>query len=132
MPETPQPLNSALLALAASGAIQLDEDAHQLTVQLRRATMARLIKSVLLAGTLVALLIGVARLNNVADVNRRNGELLVDCTTPGGGCYERGRAETGKAIDLLQRATVAAVECAKSQPTDALIEACVRSKLAVK
>lgn len=41
-----------------------------------------------------------------------NGELIVDCTTPGGGCYERSRQATGQAVLSLNQVTKAAVICA--------------------
>lgn len=33
--------------------------------------------------------------------NKHNGEILVDCTTPGHACYERGQEQTTKAVQAL-------------------------------
>lgn len=62
-----------------------------------------------------ALLLGVGRLNGIGEGNRRNGEILIDCTTPTPQptpddpsppphvCYERGVTATGTAVGDLRR-----------------------------
>lgn len=60
-----------------------------------------------------------------------NGDLIVDCTTPGGGCYERSRAETGKVVLNLNQVTKAAVICA-DQPgviTASAMESCITTEI---
>jgi hypothetical protein len=47
----------------------------------------------------------------VANDTRRNSDRLVDCTTPGGKCYEQGRSTTSGAVGSINRVTIAAIYC---------------------
>jgi len=51
------------------------------------------------------------KLGGVAADTKRNSDRLVDCTTPGGKCYEQGRSATSGAVGTINRITIAAVYC---------------------
>lgn len=61
---------------------------------------------------------------------------IADCTTPGGNCYEDGRARTSGAIVALTRISVYVSQCGRLYPGesgpeyDAKLERCVAEKLA--
>lgn len=58
------------------------------------------------------------QLRGVAVDTQRNSDRLVDCTTPGGKCYEQGRSTTSGAIGTINKVTIAAVYCSgKLGPT---------------
>jgi hypothetical protein len=86
---------------------------------------------------LVALLIAVTWQNNrlAHRVDRTNAK-LADCTTPGGRCYDEGRARTGQAIDDIIRSEIFMAECSRLYPNesgpayDRKLEACVVQRLA--
>lgn len=43
---------------------------------------------------------------------------LIDCTTPGGKCYEQGRSATSGAVGTISKVTIAAIYCSgKLGPT---------------
>lgn len=48
-----------------------------------------------------AMVVAVIVLIGIAQDNQRNGQLLIDCTQPGGDCYEKGQERTGEVIQLL-------------------------------
>jgi hypothetical protein len=70
---------------------------------------------------LILLVIGVcvllAGMYSVVVDNRDTGNVMADCTTPGGECYERGNARTGEAIAELDRrgmfSSIAIVLCSR-------------------
>jgi hypothetical protein len=51
------------------------------------------------------------QLHGVAIDTKRNSDRLVDCTTPGGKCYEQGRSTTTGAVGSINKVTVAAIYC---------------------
>lgn len=68
------------------------------------------------------------RLGSVAADTKRNSDRLVDCTTPGGKCYEQGRSATGGAVGTINKVTISAIYCSgKLGPaaTVAALNACV-------
>lgn len=59
---------------------------------------------------------------------RKGTDRLVDCTTPGGKCYEQGRSATGGAVGTINKVTISAIYCSgKLGPaaTVAALNACV-------
>lgn len=68
---------------------------------------------------------------------KQTAELVEECTTPGGECYERGQENTGKAVSDIGRVTVLAAACAASLspeqvdvPTRAdMIQRCIEQQL---
>lgn len=60
--------------------------------------------------------------------NQRISELIADCTTEGGTCYEEGRRRTGDAISEVVRANIAVQQCAERVSPD-LLESCVSDAL---
>ena len=64
--------------------------------------------------------------------NVGTNERIVDCTTPGGKCYQQGQERTGQAVgDILKGATYA-IACADKRgvQTEAEIQACVLKRIA--
>ncbi len=86
---------------------------------------------------LVALVLAIGWQNNrlatdVADTNK----IMADCTTPGGACYEQGRARTDSAVSAVVRISVYVSQCGRLWPGesgpdyDRKLEQCVAAKLA--
>lgn len=105
----------------------------------RASVLSRAERAVLLAILVVNLLIGgvvaygVWRLNGLADTNRALGEVnrtssqtIVDCTRPGGVCYERAQQQTAAAVASLNLVTIAATECADAYDGAALHDCILR------
>jgi hypothetical protein len=71
----------------------------------------------------------------IARDTRATNEKVVDCTTPGGVCYQQGQARTGQAVDAVLKASVFVAECSRLRPGDsgpvfdAALEQCVAAKL---
>jgi hypothetical protein len=99
-----------------------------------------LVLLILIAAT-VTTYFTVVTLSEVRDLGKQNISLnkitvenskrLIDCTTPGYGCYERSRAATGKAVFSLNQVTKAAVICA-DQPgviTTPEMERCITTEI---
>jgi hypothetical protein len=97
----------------------------------------------LFAGTSLVLLLSQSEerseqtdtLLDIARENRRNGDRLIDCTTPGGVCYETGQKQTANAIASIfeadkQVAIIAAVCAQVSPPEIEAVRACVDAELA--
>lgn len=83
---------------------------------------------------LVVLFVGmlVAVVWQGGETNRR----IADCTTPGGTCYEQGRARTANAIQDIVRVSIYMAQCARLYPGEAgpeydrKLEKCVYERLA--
>lgn len=80
--------------------------------------------------------VAVWTLQATLDQSYQNGQVLdrlVDCTTPGGECYQQSQSQTGAAIDTINRLTVEAGWCAKSLPqgsTEAQYRQCIEAGMA--
>lgn len=64
--------------------------------------------------------------------NKATMDLVEDCTSPGGECYDRGARRTGEAVGTINQITIYAAACAK-QPANVTvrqIQACVEELLA--
>lgn len=87
--------------------------------------------------TLFVVLIGVVtwQSNQVVRSTQQTNDVIVDCTTPGGQCYEDGRRRTGAAVADLIRASTYVAQCARLRPNesgpefDRFLEQCVAEKL---
>lgn len=66
-----------------------------------------------------------------SEENHKGVQRLLDCTTPGGVCYQQGRDSQSGAVGTINRITVVAVYCAKlpGNTTLAQIQACVELNL---
>jgi hypothetical protein len=132
----PTELETALIAGLAITADKLTTAA----LDLKDATrFTRTMRVVVAVG--MALLVG---LTVIALQNRANGKAvrtntasIRDCTSPGGGCYERGRQSTGQAVAQIVAAVnahtdlvyVATLECAhRLHHSDAAFERCLHAK----
>ncbi len=93
-----------------------------------------------LLGLLAAALVAVGALgwqnNQLAQRQDETNRRMADCTTPGGDCYEEGRARTEGAVSAVVRISVFVSECGRLYPGesgpeyDKKLEACVAAKLA--
>lgn len=82
------------------------------------------------AVALTLIVVSTFKLQGIAETNRRNGERVIDCTTPGGDCFNESTARTGEAVGSINEVTVAAVACAQKNTGIAAIQECVRKALA--
>ena len=84
--------------------------------------------AVLLAYLTVNSQVELQQLSKVAKDTKTNSERLVDCTTPGGKCYEQGRSTTSGAIGTINRIAITIEYCAGHlgpTATIAALNACV-------
>lgn len=108
-------LQTAVMAGLAASAQDLKSVAEDLA---RASRLSRLERLVLFATGLVLVALvavvgyGVLRLNGLAETNRANGQTVVDCTQPGGACYQRAQDQTAAAVAQLNMVTIIATECA--------------------
>lgn len=67
-------------------------------------------------GAVNSTLIRQSQVTNTTTLNNSSRvlELVEDCTTPGGECYQRGRENTAGAVGDIGRVTVLAAACAAS------------------
>jgi hypothetical protein len=80
---------------------------------LARAAVVAFVAAVM--AVLVMVVVGQAvqlqKLGKIANDTRAGTDRLVDCTTPGGKCYEQGRSTTSGAVGSINKVTVAAIYC---------------------
>lgn len=88
---------------------------------------------------ILAVLLGVActlLLIHITTGTNNYTKRLVDCTTPGGKCYEQGRSATTGAVGTINQVVTVTVYCAKKADratvTLAQIQDCVNAQLKVK
>lgn len=93
--------------------------------ELYKATVLTKVQRVVLYTTLALLVVTLSGLFVVALGNRQNGADLRDCTIPGGVCYERNQANTGKAIKILIDQNEAAAFCSPREKTAKDFQACI-------
>ena len=93
------------------------------------------------AGVLVGVLVGILIVGGVVLVvqireattsTNKTSKAVLDCTTPGGECFKRGRRATAKAVGDINRVIVLAASCADrpGDQTRRQIERCVLRQLA--
>lgn len=122
----------ALIAGLAASASQLSTTAHDLYRASVLSRLERVVAIVLVFGLTATLLVtgyGVLRLNNIAEVNRDNGDYIRDCTTPGGECFESNNERTARLIANLNRTTLVTIQCADRMNGDDAISQCVQERL---
>lgn len=104
----------------------------------RRRKRLAAINLTILIGLAVPIILMVAigwQNNKVLEQTSQTSALIGDCTTPGGHCYEDGRARTGTAIADIIRASIYMAQCARLYPNEAgpaydrKLEACVFERL---
>lgn len=102
---------------------QRKDEASRLDNKVRLYGITRTVLSILVvAFMLVSSTINVWTLTEVQDQSKGNGATLarlIDCTTPGGTCYEESNARTGVAIASINKYTLAAAWCARRVPRTA-------------
>lgn len=127
-----------MTALVAGLSIQADK----LTKATRDAQANLKYRPAFIAAGILGLLLlvgqGVVTVQNYGNSaqTRRATSTILDCTTPGGQCYERSQTSTGRAVaqivgeinahtDIVFLATV---ECSRHPLTDQQFLACLRAK----
>ena len=110
---------------AAVQAAKLTAVAEQLVATAResiyQSTKSRMLRA-LVVFFILASLVG----NLIAAVTAFQ---VKDCTTPSGGCYQRGAAQTGQAVGSINAVTQIAVICADQFDGRSAIEACIHDRL---
>jgi hypothetical protein len=98
-------------------------------LMLKAATVALAVAvGVVLAMIVIGQAVQLQKLGKIASDTRVGTERLVDCTTPGGKCYEQGRSTTTGAVGSINKVTVATVYCSGKLGPKATIDqlnACV-------
>lgn len=135
-PTEPTELEAALVAGLAVQANNLAEAARDLKESYRFSRALKVIIGIgffMLAGLTV---IALQNWSNGAAV-RTNTASIRDCTSPGGGCYERSRKTTSEAVAQIVAAVnehtdlvfVATLECShRLHRSDAAFETCLHGK----
>lgn len=87
------------------------------------------VTSMVIVGILLA---GMARLEAITTSTNSNSQLLIDCTSPTGKCYQDGQRRTGSAIGTINQVSIYAAYCSKipSNTTVKQIETCINKELA--
>lgn len=111
----------------------MTEQRHQRVAKAKRA--AKIANYALAVGIAILLAyltvnsqVQLQQLGKVASDTKTNSDRLVDCTTPGGKCYEQGRNATSGAVGTINKVTVSAIYCSgKLGPTATVgqLNACV-------
>ena len=105
-----------------------------------RAKAARyaflMLVGITLAAMLALLVLSVARtatavdrIEELAELNRRNGDRVIDCTTPKGQCFEESQRRTGAAVGTINEITVLAAYCAHEHESEPEIRTCIEDNL---
>lgn len=116
---------------------EVAEAAEEQDRRRRRSLLAVGAALVLLAVSATVNFIVLVRLADVADANRRSGQVLLECTTPSPGpgkgvdaaddvheCYDRQQAATAAVVGRLTLAMLDAAVCARTEPSPQAIRAC--------
>lgn len=109
---------------------RLANEAQSLRADVARDAQSRKKGQVMLGASIFVVLVLVTVLGVLLIQGQRTNDAIEDCTTPGGGCYQRGQAQTGRAIGQLISAQEAIAECSKSTASAAELRSCVAAKLA--
>jgi hypothetical protein len=114
-------LRDAMIAGLAGAA----SDVAEVGRMLYKATVLSKVQRVVIYATLAFVVVCMMGLIVIAGLNRAGNSRIVDCTTPGGECYERSQTETGKLIDHLIRQNEAAAYCSPRSVKPADYQACI-------
>jgi hypothetical protein len=126
-----------------------DEKAAMVESEQKRRLYAGAFLYALAVGTLVmvlgigaGLLVAVDKLTDIAETNKANGTLLVECTTSPDerhppvlqpkedDCYLRSRNETGTVVTQINKVSIVAAACGSAHPGDvAATQRCVEEGL---
>jgi hypothetical protein len=85
--------------------------AHPTTPPAGAAAKLRALTASFLVFLVLASVAAVTVLVYVAYQNKKNGDRLIDCTTPGHACYEQGQTQTASAVETLVASAIAANAC---------------------
>lgn len=101
-------------------------------IRYEKAKMTLIVVSTLTSVVTVGMLLGgMANLQDIATDTNQSAELLVDCTTPAGQCYQNGDRRSGAAVQTINRVSVLAAYCSKKPEnvSVAQIEDCIKKEL---
>jgi hypothetical protein len=112
----------ALLAALLTRVGDLADATHQLT----RASILSRIERIALF-TIVLLVLGISVGVGLIGLSNRHGvRIVVDCTQPGGLCYQRAQDQTAAAVAQLNLVTIISAECADAYTGRALHDCIIR------
>lgn len=106
--------------------------------QIRRENLINLVIIGILALFMLMVLAIAWQSNKIAHDTKRNADTLIDCTTPGGKCFQEGKARGNEAVAVLQGIQQYIVECSRALPVsefppgpafDNRFESCVQAKV---
>ena len=133
------PALDVLVAGLAGGVSDLAQTAHELLRQSMLTRVQRLVLSAVLFFLVISTSASVVALgillhtSGQAKVQRQQqsdlSRTILDCTQPGGVCYERNQNQTAALISQLERNFLITVECADAHDGDTAISACVTERL---
>lgn len=128
-------LRDSLASLIAESQA-LRSDVHGAELARKRANQINLGVLAVLA-LFTALLVAIGWQNNqVIGQVRETNNTLVDCTTPGGGCYQLGRSRADGAVSAVVRISIYVSQCGRLWPGesgpdyDRKLTQCVLDRLA--
>lgn len=124
------------LAGAAGDLAQVGRDLLRQSVltRVQRIVIAAVLFFLVISATASVVGVGILLHNSSTAKDQRDQQTalsrtIVDCTQPGGNCYERNQARLAAVIAQLNRNTVIAVECGDAYNGQAAISACVTRRL---
>lgn len=129
-------LDSRLAGLIAESAA-LRTDLKSSEAQRRKENLISMAVGVLII-IFIALVLGVAiqnrSISNDAATSareaKRSADVVADCTTPQGKCYQDGTKRTGGAVGNLVRAQIIVAECDRAnRASDSAFKACLATRL---
>jgi hypothetical protein len=134
-PSAAESLRESLASLIAESQA-LRSDVHGAELARKRANQINLGVLAVLA-LFVGLLVAIGWQNNqvIQRVDETN-DRVASCTTPGGTCYEQGRARTSGAISAVVQISIFVSQCGRLYPGesgpayDAKLQQCVMDRLA--
>lgn len=134
-PPAVEQLRASLASLIAESQA-LRSDVHGAEQARKRANQINLGVLALLA-LFTALLVAIGWQNNqVIGQVRETNKTLVDCTTPGGDCYQQGRSRADGAVSAVVRISIFVSQCGRLWPGesgpeyDRKLTQCVMDRLA--
>jgi hypothetical protein len=111
----------------------IDTDRQLWKIRIRMGLALVVVAVVMIGGLLTIVVQNRLRSNQNSEILRRNAELselIADCTTTGGECYERGQRRTGGAVAEVARLQILIELCGQDRgnDTEAELQRCVAAR----
>lgn len=135
-PTKPAPRGEEIVAALLTPLTELAAQSRELRTDVHRAEQARKRANQLTMVLLGAVTLFVAALAVIGYQVTTTNQRVVDCTTPGGRCYQQGQERTAQAVGDVLRVSVYMAECSRLFPNesgpefDRKLERCVFDRLA--